>query len=242
MDSIKKQVKNIFSELIGAELVDETATSMTFRILVDPSKITPDSLMRRALTLTTTIQRDAIKSLVEKNLDLAAEVSSRGDEAVRLYRLMIRQLSLAVRNLGLAKELDLESVPDNLLRAVGARDMSRLAYHAVSIAKQALNLKGYDFDKTIMDDLMRMSNTVYDMQKQSYQAFFKEDFRLAYEVVKTMGKVSEIYDKLLLAILSKKMPVAAAVGLSMVLLDIRRIAGYTVAISDVVLTRHFVKP
>jgi len=238
---LKRKIRAIFSEFSGMELAEENPNKMTFKVIVDSAKIPPELLLRRALTLTTSLQRDAVKSVVERNCELASEVISIGGESLKLYRLMIRQLSLAIRNPNLAKELGLEVFPDCLIRAVAARDISRLAYHATAIAKQTFNLKS-EIKKPIIDKLIELSEFVYEMQKEVYASFFKGDIKLSYDVVKKMDKVKELYDKLLVDIMIRhKKDIETAISLSMIVREIRRIAGYTVALADTVLSRVFIK-
>ena len=57
-----------------------------------------------------------------------------------------------------------------------------------------------------------------------------------------MDRVKELYDKLLVDIMIRhKKDIETAISLSMIVREIRRIAGYTVALADTVLSRVFIK-
>jgi len=85
-----------------------------------------------------------------------------------------------------------------------------------------------------MEDI---SSIVYEMQRDSVQAFLKKEIKLA---IATMGKMSDVRRKekiLLTTILKKVKDADLVVALSHIARDLRRIAGYSVAIADDAMNR-----
>jgi len=103
---------------------------------------------------------------------------------------------------------------------------------------QFLTLKGKakisrDLSRTIED----ISGIVHAMQRDAVQAFLKKDVKLA---IATMGKMSRVRrkeERLLATILERVKDTDLAVALSHIARNLRRIAGYSVAIADDAMNR-----
>ena len=78
---------------------------------------------------------------------------------------------------------------------------------------------------------------VYEMQREAVQAFLQMDVQLAIVVFGKMKFMREKEEALLKKILEKTKDVDKAVALSMIARDLRRIAGYAVAVGDDAMNR-----
>jgi len=165
-------------------------------------------------------------------------VIERSKEALRHYRMTIRQVALASFSKTIARKVGVRSCRECVTFALIARDLNRLVYHSSSIAMQFLTLKDKaKIDGEMLRTIEDISNIVYQMQKDAVQAFLNKDTMLA---IATMGKMSDVRRKeemLLTTILGKVKDADLAVALSHIARDLRRIAGYSVAIADDAMNR-----
>jgi phosphate uptake regulator len=119
-----------------------------------------------------------------------------------------------------------------------ARDLNRLVYHSSSIVMQCLTLKDKArMSREILRAIEDISSIVLEMQRDAVQAFLKKDVMLA---IATMGRMSGARrkeERLLTTILKKVKDADVAVALSHIARDLRRIAGYSVAIADDAMNR-----
>jgi phosphate uptake regulator len=91
--------------------------------------------------------------------------------------------------------------------------------------------------REILREIEDISSIVLEMQRDTVQAFLKKDVMLA---IATMGKMSGARrkeERLLTTILKKVKDADLAVALSHIARDLRRIAGYSVAIADDAMNR-----
>ena len=233
----KKRLKLLRTGLPGVEVAEEKADRLSFQVLIDPTAFALESLLEKTSVFSLDLQKDAVKSVLEHDLQLAREVMERSREALRHYRMTIRQVALSSLDKSIAKKVGVRNCQECVTFALIARDLNRLVYHSSSIAGHLLDLEGKRVDRKILDIIEEISEVTYDMQREAVQAFLKKDVRLA---IAAMGKMDEVRKKekmLLTKIMNNVKDVDTAVSLSMIARDLRRIAGYSVAIADDAMNR-----
>jgi phosphate uptake regulator len=234
----KRKIKQFRMELPGVEVAAEEADKLSLQVLIDPTTFSLESLIEKTSSFSLHLQEDAVKSVVDWDFALATEVLERSREAQRHYRMTIRQVALSSMNRLIAEKAGVKNCRECITFALIARDLSRLVYHASSIARHLLSLEGKErADSEILALIAEMSETAYKMQDEAVQAFLQGDIQLA---IKVFGKMTIIRQKektLLKKILEKTRDVDKAVALSMIARDLRRIAGYAVAVADDAMNR-----
>lgn len=232
----KRRLKLLRTKLPGVEIAEDETMKLSFQVLIDPAAFSLRSLIEKTSVFSLHLQQDAVRSMVERNLQLAQEVLERGKEAQRHYRMTIRQVALASLNKSIAEEVGVKSCQECITFALIARDLSRLVYHSSSIARHVLNIKDVEIDHEILEIVADMSRATDEMQREAVHAFLEKDMKLA---VAIMGKMDTIRkkEKLLITKIMKVDDVDTAVTLGIIARDLRRIAGYSVAIADDAMNR-----
>jgi phosphate uptake regulator len=234
----KKRLKQLRTELPGVEVSEEEADRLSFQVMIDPATFSLESLLEKASAFSLRLQEDAVKSLVEWNSPLAKEVQERGGEAQRHYRVMIRQVAVASLSRTIADKIGVRNCQECVTFALVARDLSRLVYHSSSIARHVLMLQAKrKVDSETLRSIAGMSKVASEMQHNAATAFLKKDVKLAVSVLNKMSDVREKEEALLKAIMEKVKDVDTAITLSIIARDLRRIAGYAVAVADDAMNR-----
>jgi phosphate uptake regulator len=234
----KRRLKELRMELPGVEVSAEEANKLSFQVLIDPTTFSLESLIEKTSSFSLHLQEDAVKSVLDWNLALAKEVMERSGEAQRHYRMTIRQVALSSMSRLVAEKVGVKNCRECITFALIARDLSRLVYHASSIARHLLSLKGKEkADQEILTLIAEMSQITYKMQREAVQAFLQRNVQLAIQVFGQMDAIRKKEKTLLKKILEKTRDVDAAVALSMIARDLRRIAGYAVAVADDAMNR-----
>jgi len=235
---VKKRLKQLRMDLPGVEVAEERADAINFHAIIDPAAFLLEPLIKKTSSFSLHIQEDAIKSILNDDFQLASEVIERSKEALRHYRMTIRQVALASISKAIARKIGVKNCRECVTFALIARDLNRLVYHSSSIAMQFLTLKGKaKISREILRTMEDISSIVYEMQRDAVQAFLKKEIKLA---IATMGKMSDVRRKekiLLTTILKKVKDADLVVALSHIARDLRRIAGYSVAIADDAMNR-----
>jgi len=229
----KRKLKLLRLTMPGVEASEEGANRISFQVLIDPAAFQLESLLKKTSDFSLHLQEDAVKSMVNWDIPLAREVIERSGEAQRHYRLTIRQVALASTNKTIAKEIEVASCQECVTFALMARDLSRLVYHCSQIARHVLSLKQKRrISHAIVNLVTELSNLAYEMQRDAVQSFLGKNPKLAVQVLRRMSQVREKEKELLKEVMAKVEDVDTAVTLGLIGRDLRRIAGYSVAIAD----------
>lgn len=229
----KRKMKLFRLALPGVEVSEEGANRISFQVLIDSLAFSLESLLSKTSTFSLHLQEDAVKSMITWDFLLANEVIERSGEALRHYRLTIRQIALASISKKIARKIGVGSCQECVAFALMARDLSRLVYHCSQIAKHVLSLKRKrNINHEIMKSIEDLSRTILLMQKDAVLSFLRNDSKLAVQVLHKMVDVREKEKKLLKEVMTKIKDVDAAVTVGLIGRDLRRIAGYSVAIAD----------
>jgi len=235
---VKKRLKLLRMDLPGVEVAEERADAISFHVMIDPAAFSLESLIEKTSSFSLHLQEDAVKSILKNDFQLASEVIERSKEALRHYRMTIRQVALASFSKTIARKVGVKSCRECVTFALITRDLNRLVYHSSSIAAQFLTLEGKTkISGEILRAIEDISSIAYEMQRNAVQAFLTKNVMLA---IATMGKMSDVrrMEKMLLTTILKKVKDAdLAVALSHIARDLRRIAGYSVAIADDAMNR-----
>ncbi|RLG91472.1 MAG: hypothetical protein DRO36_04130 [Candidatus Hecatellales archaeon] len=231
---LKKAVKASVAELIGVETAEETSDRLSLRAIVDPTGFPLQNLIKRVYSLSTSMFVDARKALSGGDAELADDVVDRAKEAMKLYRLMVRQLMLAHADRTTAKNLGIENSTECIILAVMARDVSRLIYHISSMAKYVKGVleAGFQFNGKLADLMSKIFDLTQKMIEDAFRAFMERDAELANEVMGNMDRIRELDEIITTEIFETVKDVREAIRLTSILREVRRVAGYTVAVAD----------
>ncbi len=240
----KERLRSLVLELIGSEIYMDRPGLLAFRVLVDPTKFSIPNLFQRVYNLIDSVHEDAINALKNRDSALVTTASKRGEDAKRLYRLMIRELKISAIDSDVAEAIGIEGKGEDLAYTIAARDLSRMAHHAVRFAE----VIGKAMDRISEQDvetLLEMSNLVKEMEEKSFNALLQKDISKARGVLDYMEKVKEIDEEYINEPSLDQIDSEACethpegcldpqlCGLRTALSrNLRRIAGYAVAIAD----------
>ena len=196
--AVRSEVKEAIRKLIGLEIVEEEANSMTVQCLLQPTSMPVRNTLRRAYSLAANMHREAEEALVKGDVELAEAVSKRDEEVDRLYFLLVRQLRLAIRNQSIADKIGVRPAECLDLR-MAAKYVETIADYSEAVANSVRKLRGEETEREIMEALVNLSKTAYRIHEEAAQALFKEDSRLAeqalmknQELAKRLIAVSEL--------------------------------------------------
>jgi len=131
-------MKRAIRQLVGLEIVEEDARSITAQFLLEPTNLDPEKAFRRMHLITMGMLRDAVQALMQGDVLLKKSVSERDDEVDRLYFLLVRLVRSASMDNKLAAKLKLTTLDcldyrlsAYLLEAIGdsAEDIAKASTH-----------------------------------------------------------------------------------------------------------------
>ena len=147
-------IKNAMKFLMGLEIVEEDAYTITIQFLLEPSNIHPDKLFMRMHAITSGMHKDLLTAYMENDAKLLKDVRGRDDEVDRLYFLLVRIIRSAIQDPVLAAKFGMSPidcldyrVAANVLEAIGdasarATESSESKLHFSEEDKKLLNKVG----------------------------------------------------------------------------------------------------
>ncbi|MEM1662466.1 MAG: phosphate uptake regulator PhoU [Desulfurococcaceae archaeon] len=226
-------------KLAGVEVIDETHNSLTIKILIDYRELTLASAIRRLHLIVNSMLQDAIQAFGNRDLDLAEAVIQRDDEADRFHFLIIRQLARILQDIKLMKELGISSPVETLNYRIVARNLERIADHAVNIAKRTYRLS----EKCVFcKETCSLAMEINDVFNKSMESFYKLSRVEAEEALSKSEKLlSEIESLLFNKIIPGDVGVEEKIVLTMIMDSLRRISRYSSGIAEVSLNIKGIK-
>jgi phosphate uptake regulator len=93
--NIKKRLRDLKNELIGADIIQDKSDSIVYQILLDISAHPINDTIIGFNSFISDIHNDTVVAVKEYNKRLANEILDRVKDGVRKYRFMIRQIAIA---------------------------------------------------------------------------------------------------------------------------------------------------
>ncbi|AHF99975.1 histidine kinase [Halostagnicola larsenii XH-48] len=168
----RRAIRNATQSLVGVEVLEETTDSVVIQDLLDSSELSIVNAVTRMRLISSSMLDDAITALVENDDDIARDVIERDDDVDRLWLVVSRIFRATLRSPRAAEEL---GVPreDCFDYHSSARQLERVADHAVKISQLALKLE--EIPEEVADALVALRDDAFDVLEKSLDALFAED-------------------------------------------------------------------
>lgn len=174
-DTIVSAVKR----LIGLEVVEEDAFSITSQFLVDNTAVEPSKIFRRISTIVRAMINDTLLQVSNESLQFES-IAQRDDEVDRLHFLLVRLIRTAVRDSRIAARFGLSAI-DSLDYRVAASTLETAGDYAVELSDAFSKLSR--IDSSIHKQLAAMTQILDSIEDGSTRAFIAKDYRIAQEVI-----------------------------------------------------------
>ena len=234
--AIRNAVKNI---LMGAEITADSTDGITIQILINLVGLSVDGAFKRMLHLAKSMQDDVLLALEDGDVELAQQVINSDDDVDRFGFYIIRQLTIAVENEHMLKEMGFANTRDCLGYRVIVKNIERLADHAERIARDIIEFKKPINGKT-HEKLKEMSDYTLSLVDNACLSMFKQDTVEAEAVITDAGKVHKYEKKILDTIKSSKNP-EESYRIRKIIENLRRISEYGSDIGEIVLNTNIEK-
>jgi len=176
----------------------------------------------------------AVKSLVDKDYNLAQEVI-KNDDLIDNFELEIEKKSLCLMALKQPMAGDLRFIGTSLKIIV---DIERMADHAEDIARIAVDLHDQTYIKPLID-IPRMASIAQNMVENALNAIITCDIDLAMSLVPMENELDALYDQIFRELLSYMMQdpknISQATALLLVAGHLERIGDHATNLAEMVI-------
>jgi len=225
---VKKVIRDFRSRVIGFEVVDETAGSVTLQDLFDSVDMPPKRVLRRMCMLVEKMFSDAGTALLRGDTGLAADVVSRDDEVDRLCWLVSKQYIAILRDLGYSEKLGV-TLEECLQYQTVAKLLERIADLVERTCCRVL-----DTPLPMKPEISRLILPVRDLAQEmfagSLDATLRGDLARAEQVVNMRGRLEQLFEDAMKNVL--RLDSVSAVKFTMVLIYMRRAGLFSMDIAE----------
>jgi len=170
----KKKISDMLSFLLGYEIIEETASSLKIRNLLDPAEVRITKTLQRLYSVVSVMHKDLIQGIKNGDRALLKDVSARDHEANKLYFLLVRQIRKVIQEPYLREKEGIKSVDcvDYRLVAKILEDLGDFLDRLASTLSKSKNLKSFN-------PLLKHLEPSLDVHSLAKKALFTKDVKLA---------------------------------------------------------------
>ena len=189
---VRNIVKNTVHSLIGIEIFEENYSKIVLQCLLQPSGFSPQRILRRIYDIIAGMNRDAVSSFINGDLQLANSVVVRDDDGNRLYFLLVRILRTIIQNPSLSEKLGISPI-DCLDYRLAASLIEAIGDLSVKIALKTLEFNKLKASEDVQTLIHSLQTLIFNTHKQALQAFITKDIILADKVRKINTKLTPLF-------------------------------------------------
>jgi len=225
--------------LIGVEVVEETENSMTVQCLAGHSELPLKTALRREATTTYYMINDVLRNIIEPDFEMLIDIIRRDDEVDKFYLYIMRQMNLVASGIIMPQDVGINSVGETIEYVMLSKAIERVADHATQIATVLADLVREDItiENSIRKTIYDFGGNALELYISSIKALFKRDTITAHDVIDRSVEIKGLEDEVLKLILSSRDIIARkALALRTILESFKRIAYYSMDISELVIS------
>lgn len=181
----RRVIREVTRALIGPEIVEESTASVVIHNLLDLEEVSAERTFERIYLISKAMLTDALRALLEHDLELARDVIGRDSEVDRLFLMLSRQLRIALQNILKGDQ------PRLFDHHAAAKQLERIADHAVKIARVALEAEAAVL-QGLREALQRAGSKVLSLLDGATEAFLRLDLEGANRVIDQAEEVQDL--------------------------------------------------
>ncbi|VVB60168.1 PhoU domain protein [uncultured archaeon] len=234
--TVRQHIRQMTQHVIGPEIIDETINSVKVKDLLDSSDLSLIEGLKRMFMITRGMHRDAIVALRTHDIELAEDVESRDNEVDKFYWMIAKQYNLVMNDMFFADKLGVKS-QEVLGYLLVARSIERIADHAKKLASNTKHVTG---KIEIITKIVDASEAIMKEFDEAMNAFNRNNFDHANEVVNKARALSKITQELTQEIFLLKLPSMTIVSLAYIIDSLERTRAYVLDIAETAINHQFI--
>lgn len=235
LPELRSQLKaHIRHKLIGVEIVEETTDNILTQCLHGNVDLPLKKALSRMSIIASSMQFDAVKSLLTSDPALANEIIGRDDEVDRFAHFISRQLNLAVHNRVMIQEIGLATAQDCMNYRMIVKSIERIADHAAQIAGSEIMLEKRKVPPQLSDHIVKLSKMSNDVYDNALRALHSMSGKTANEAIFKLKSVLKEEELATEELINSRVDNKAVISLRLALESLRRVAEYSTDICEII--------
>jgi len=216
--------------LIGPEIIEETLDKIVLQDILNPAELSVKKSIRRMHMITRAMQENAIRSLKEKDFDLAKDVIDRDSEVDKLYLLVSKQFRMVMRDISIADKFEM-SMEEHLDMRLASTALERIGDHATKICNSVVQIGDKEVPPEIIKALDEANLISLKIVEDSVDALFKKNIDTANTTFVRRNDLTKKIIRIEESVLSLKSDISLPMGI--ILDSIDRTSDYGCNIAEI---------
>jgi phosphate uptake regulator len=235
----QKAIRRIV-RVLYMRIMESDAKAMYIQTLIDESKASVLSGVRRMHLISSSMCRDAFNSLKTRDAKLAKAVYTLDDDVDHFSFFLLRLLRSATLDTALANQLELMPI-DCLDFQTLVHRIEHVADHATNIAKNVIMLDGRDqkISDSILDLMLTAGKTAFNSYNKAVDAFFSKKVESSDEIIEEQKKVSKMDSDIASKSFMTEKNALIICATCSIRDSIKRIAEYAADIAEITINRSY---
>jgi len=222
-------IKRSLQQLVGVEIVEESAKEITLQCLLSPSALSLKRTIKRTYLIAARMQEDAVTAIKDKDLNLAESVVVRDEDIDRLYFLMVRQLRSAIMEPYLAEKIGISPI-ECLDYRVAIKSIESMADYSVKIAEQVHLILDAKIPENVIESILKINRIAHEMHSNAIEALVRKDGVLASKTIAMKPQRNQAVEEAYKALANESVEISIPLSTVIDMLD--RISECGVDIAD----------
>jgi len=227
-------IRKATQRLLGIGIIEESDQHLLLQCSIDPKNFPISTVIQRLYVITSIMFKEALNSLVEADMELAKDATTREHEADTMHRLIARLLSSAQQSRNIAESIGIgdpmEIVYYNMiawfLEMIGDR-VNSLAYNVIN-----LNQSEEDRENELIEWLSQIGLIVFTMFDKAVKSIFDGNVKIASDAV-DLRETVELEQRTLLKEFQGGIDQDMAATVGAIAWELKIIAEYSSAIAEI---------
>ena len=235
--AIRDAVKKLYMRIMEAD-----AKQMRIITLIDESKASIETGIKRMYNLSSSMCRDVLLALKNNDVELAKTVYALDDEVDHFSFLLLRLVRKAAMDPTLANQFKID-VLDCLDYQTFIHRIEQIADQAASIAKSIILLHGRKekISKHVLDKLYLAGNIALDLYEKAVNSLFSNDIKSSESVIVNKTKLEKLDQEIASLSFMKEKSTTVICACCSIRDSIMRMAEFATDIAEIAIDR-FYKP
>ncbi|MEM1586317.1 MAG: PhoU domain-containing protein [Candidatus Bathyarchaeia archaeon] len=229
-------IKQTSSQLVGLEIIEEDQSKIVMQCLLEPAALSPEKILRREHLITSSMCKDSVVALLERDIHLAKNVIARDNEVDRLYFLLVRVLRTIIQNPSLSESLSIYPI-DCLDYRLVASLVELVADQSSQMAKYAIKFKDLKLNDETSGALSNLHKIILETFNEAVESFISHNVSRAASIRDKESEIRDLSNRI--ESLTNALSFERAQDLVRVLSLLNRIYEYSVDISDLTTSKEF---
>jgi len=232
----RQAVRDISRALVGVEILEEGAQTMTLQDLVGVADMDLRKTLTRMQRIARLMHDDVLKAIESRDAGLAAEVRRRDDELDRLLWMVSKQMHALLEQPRLAAKLSVRPA-EALNLFLAARSLERMGDHAAKMAANIVGLEGHKVPANVIADIVQQSHVVRQIWDDAFASLKRPDFAQASQAADA-GEAAGAW-RARFPTLTKGLPPETVGPLTLIADSIDRTRGYAIDLAETAMNQTY---